>query len=261
LYSSPKQPACIPGIPNPLICCHIFPIFIPHLWFSHVQLYISKVDCSLWEPPRVSERMLCVNLKHQFAECMWHWKNIPAGICHIWDIWRVVRMYQWSDCNMFRNMLEHRRELWVHLGVFWKQCGNHKRSLTDVCVHMYMCQKEWRHSLRLYWCTRAIEIPFQQIWSMHCSSLFLLDYSSFVDYHFWIILVMICFKILFFTFLDWETKETGNELKFTPRYTEWITQPSDQIISIKDGANVIHHFSNFVRANPNRNTQLSNGPK
>jgi len=63
LYSSRNQPACSPGIPNPLICCHMIPIFIPHLWFSHVQLYIINVHCSRWKPPWVPERMLYVNLE------------------------------------------------------------------------------------------------------------------------------------------------------------------------------------------------------
>jgi len=58
-----------------------------------------------------------------------------------------------------------------------------------------------------------------------------------------------------------ETKEKGERLKYNPRYTETITQLSDQNISIKHGVDVIHSISHPIRANECRYAQFINGAK
>jgi len=58
-----------------------------------------------------------------------------------------------------------------------------------------------------------------------------------------------------------DTKENGERFKHTPRYTETITQLSNQKISIKHGVDVIHSIFHLIRANECRKTQLINGVK
>jgi hypothetical protein len=56
-----------------------------------------------------------------------------------------------------------------------------------------------------------------------------------------------------------ETKENGKKFKHKPRYTETITQLSDQKVSIKHGVDVIHSISHLIRTNICRYTQFING--
>jgi len=82
-----------------------------------------------------------------------------------------------------------------------------------------------------------------------------------VHYHFWIILAIIFFNIVFFVSLHWGTKEKGEWFNRKCRYTKLITQPTRQMIAIKHGVNVIHCISNLVRAYESRNTQFIISPK
>jgi ABC-type uncharacterized transport system ATPase subunit len=68
-----------------------------------------------------------------------------------------------------------------------------------------------------------------------------------------------CSTLYFVPHYIQETKEKGERLKLTRRYTETITQQSDRKISIKHGVNVIHSISHLIRANESRNTQFING--
>ena len=58
-----------------------------------------------------------------------------------------------------------------------------------------------------------------------------------------------------------ETKKEGERFKHKPRYTETITQSSDEKISIKHGVDVIHSISHLIRPNESRNTQFINSAK
>jgi len=82
-----------------------------------------------------------------------------------------------------------------------------------------------------------------------------------VHYHFWIILAVIFFNIVFCSSLHWEIKEKGERLKHKPRYTETTTPLNDPKISIKHGVDVIHSISHLISANESRNTQFLNGAK
>jgi len=58
-----------------------------------------------------------------------------------------------------------------------------------------------------------------------------------------------------------ETKEKGKSLKHQTLYTETITQPNDQTISLKHVVDVILFIFNLIRANKSGNTQFINGAK
>jgi len=58
-----------------------------------------------------------------------------------------------------------------------------------------------------------------------------------------------------------ETKETGERFKHKSRYTETITELSNQSIIIKHAVDVIHSISHLIRANESRNTQFIHGAK
>jgi hypothetical protein len=53
-----------------------------------------------------------------------------------------------------------------------------------------------------------------------------------------------------------EMKEKDKRFKHKPRYTETITEVSDQKISNTHAVDVIHSISFLIRANRTRNTQL-----
>jgi hypothetical protein len=67
---------------------------------------ISKMYCSLWEPPEVSERMWSVYLNASISG------EYQTGGGH--SGWPSE--YNGSDCDKCRNISERRRGLWVKLG-------------------------------------------------------------------------------------------------------------------------------------------------
>jgi len=58
-----------------------------------------------------------------------------------------------------------------------------------------------------------------------------------------------------------KAKENGERFKPKCRYTETITQLSNQNITIKHGVDVTHYFSHLIRANASRNKIFINSAK
>jgi len=133
---------------------------------------------------------------------------------------------RWTNLAITNNLWEMPGFLWVLIwrtaSVIWDSPGIHKQSI----------------SLKGYYDARII-----------------------VYHHFWIILAIIFFNIVFFASLHQRTKGKGYWSKPKRRYTKTITQLSNQMIAIKYRVNVIHSIFHLIRANKSRNAPFINGAK
>jgi len=82
-----------------------------------------------------------------------------------------------SDCDKFGNTSVRRRELWVHLEVSPKYCGNNKLTLRDACVRIDIHWEDCRRYLTLL--RMSTSNPFPSTAIMMHGLLFIINFESY----------------------------------------------------------------------------------
>jgi len=59
----------------------------------------------------------------QFQEYIRPLQGIPAGLQSNWEVRWLVQVYDGSDCDMFGNTSERRRQSWKHWPLAWQHLG------------------------------------------------------------------------------------------------------------------------------------------